>query len=340
MALCLHVGHGKTGSSALQSWFARNAAVLQRKHQVAYPQISPLSRTEETQARMQKFSMGNGFILHEILRSPQPEATLHALRNGLGPGAILLFSREAFVRELPGSINTLSRLARNSGLDELQILLFVRDPLPHAYSVYCEMVKAHGLTDTFTEWMPRYSLPAALECFLNVVRSTEGCGLTTYNYSRHPEAIVQQAARWLGISSALDQLQPSPEQLVNRSLCQDELQLMRLLNRSYGKHAAPIGRRLAELPAPPQASPWRVPLESQERFLDHIAPTVARVNAHLPMEAALKLQRLPSHYSCESPEPTAPALDDLRWMPKPLAALLTRLGGPQQADVQPVRDRP
>lgn len=301
-----------------------------RKHQVYYPETSPISHTKETQAQQQRFSMGNGFILHEILQSTDSLAALRSLGRDLGPSGKLLFSRETFMRELAGDIGSILKLAINAGLGKLHILLFVRDPLDHAYSVYCEMVKAHGLSDTFSAWLPRYSLPAALERFLEAISSAGGCQLTVYNYSRNPEAIVHHVGLWLGGPSGLEGLQPLSTQLVNRSLSHDELRLMRLLNRTLGKKAARIGRSLAELPAPPQATHYRVPVEIQQQFLARIEPTVARLNAHLPTEAALRLKLLPSHCSIDGPESAGDAADCLMLMPNQLAVALNVFDGSEQ----------
>ena len=67
LRLQLHVGHGKTGSSYLQSWLAANAAVLLNKHQLLYPQVCPLTRVRDRRAEQSQFSMGNGFVLNPVL---------------------------------------------------------------------------------------------------------------------------------------------------------------------------------------------------------------------------------------------------------------------------------
>jgi hypothetical protein len=108
MKLYLHVGHGKTGSSALQSWLSLNAAALWNMHQIRYPETSPVSGLEETDARQLKFSMGNGFILHDILKADASFDTLLSLCQNLGPGGKLFFSREAFV---PGALLALRRVS-------------------------------------------------------------------------------------------------------------------------------------------------------------------------------------------------------------------------------------
>jgi len=67
LRLQLHVGHGKTGSSYLQSWLAANASVLLDQHQLLYPQQCPFTRARDSRAEQGQFSMGNGFVLNPVL---------------------------------------------------------------------------------------------------------------------------------------------------------------------------------------------------------------------------------------------------------------------------------
>ena len=69
MRLHLHVGHGKTGSSFLQSWLAQNRSELLRVGGVHYPVAD-----SDQRARSGRFSMGNGVLLDQALQfSDQPQ---------------------------------------------------------------------------------------------------------------------------------------------------------------------------------------------------------------------------------------------------------------------------
>ena len=69
MRLYLHVGHGKTGSSFLQSWLVQNRSELWRVGCVHYPVAD-----SDQRARSGGFSMGNGALLDQALKvSDQPQ---------------------------------------------------------------------------------------------------------------------------------------------------------------------------------------------------------------------------------------------------------------------------
>ena len=104
MWLHLHVGHGKTGSSFLQSWLALNAARLGERADIAYPQRSPISGRGEEAASRSRFSMGNGFILEELLESADDAVLVETLRSLAGDARSMLFSRERFMRDLPAHL--------------------------------------------------------------------------------------------------------------------------------------------------------------------------------------------------------------------------------------------
>ena len=92
LRLQLHVGHGKTGSSYLQSWLAANAAVLLNQHHLLYPQVCPLTRVRDRRAEQSQFSMGNGFVLNPVLEAGVLKAFVAGLVVGnLNKGLVLGF---------------------------------------------------------------------------------------------------------------------------------------------------------------------------------------------------------------------------------------------------------
>lgn len=262
-------------------------------NRTAYPQVSPVNGFEEADARQLRFSMGNGFILNSILDSADPLLHLASLVDELQSDDRLLFSREALMKEIPHRLSEIADLAEAVGLGHVEILLFVRDPLEHAYSLYGQMVKAHGCIESIVEWLPKYNLNDALESFLEAVSADPRCHLTVHNYSRAPAAIFGQAAEWLALPNGSQTLTVEPGIHVNRSLQLDELRLMLLLNRHLGRRASAIGRLLVESTPAPGDLPSQVPPEAQDIFICRMEASVARINARLPEPAHLRLQRLP-----------------------------------------------
>jgi hypothetical protein len=292
MRLNVHVGHGKTGSSFLQSWWAVNAEALRSRHGIAYPLKAPRSGHCEDAAARGRFSMGNGFILEEVMADADPVALLAHLAMDLPTHGQLLFSCERFVRSLPDQLLRLERIAHFAGFENLSLLLFVRDPLEHAHSLYAEMVKAHGYTGAVEDWLACYNLHEAIEHFLNVRAEAKTIQLAAFNYSLSPDTLREQARQWLGISSDVVLANP-PSARVNRSLDSDELKALLVLNGLLGEKARSIGRRLVqEIPGLSVRSVVASP-DAQMRFLERVAPTVERINALLPPLQALRLNSLP-----------------------------------------------
>jgi hypothetical protein len=316
MRLNVHVGHGKTGSSFLQSWWATNADVLRSRHGIGYPLRAPRSGRHEEDGVRGQFSMGNGFILEEVLADSDPVAVLAELAAGLPDHGQLLFSCERFVRSLPEHLARLESSALAAGFEGLRLLLFVRDPLVHAHSLYAEMVKAHGYTGTVDDWLSIYNLHEAVEHFLKVQSEGRTIHLTAINYSLSPDRLCEEVCRWLEISETASFTDP-PIARVNRSLDREELRALLVLNCLVGKNARAIGRRLVqELPDLP-AQAIVASTGAQMGFLERLAPAVRRINAVLPPLQALRLQALPQQEH--------PADGDIRLSPHQLEVIATEL---------------
>jgi hypothetical protein len=171
------------------------------------------------------------------------------------------------------------------------------------------------------EWLEIYNLHEVVEFFLAATAGLSGTLLTAFNYSLAPERLLGQSRSWLGLpaSAVLDD---PPAARVNRSLSQPELQAMKVFNRLLGPGAGAIGRRLVnDLPDVPVVPEVAEP-SAQQAFLDRLAPAVARINALLPAEQALRLRLLPFH--------SGPAPETISLLPPQLdviAAELLRIGG-------------
>lgn len=145
----LHVGHGKTGSSFLQAALANSPEAL-AAHGLGYP-IDP---EVAENARRGGISSGN--------MAPSARALQSALEQGWeGPQDTLLISSESFFYKmrLKGFPEKLRQLLPDA---EVQVLLYVRDPLEHAVSKYQQGVKRGG----FEAFLASYNTPGNVAQFL------------------------------------------------------------------------------------------------------------------------------------------------------------------------------
>jgi hypothetical protein len=260
-AVYLHIGHGKTGSSFLQSALALSGAAL-TTNGIAYP-IDP--RIAET-ARKGHITGGN-------LR-PTPGALTQAIEAGhAGPAGRLLISSEAFFNHmlrhgeaLVGEIRAAAPKA------DLQVLCYLRDPVDHAISVYHQQVKRGGFTGTFADSLAIYDIPARA---LRVLKFLDGAGarVTVLNYSRHRDTLLAAFETWLGLPErSLTAPDAGP---VNRSLTNAELELQRIFNRHLGGKARryvsdPLCNTLPHIRSETPA----LPRDALVAFLDRMAETL------------------------------------------------------------------
>lgn len=288
--LALHVGHGKTGSSYLQSWLALNAPELSRNG-IAYPLQSATGRVER-RAQKGLFSMGNGFVLEEILAAPDPAAALASVVPE-GDAPMLLFSDERLMRRLHGKMKGMQNLAGRAGFDELRILLFIRDPLEHACSLYLQLVQAHGLADSLNDFLGYYDLHAVVHAFLedcyHLSPTPVSCNITVFNYRRVSASLLAAMRSWLALPSGKICALLPPRERVNRSLTPWELRLLRPLNRLLGDRSAPLARCLVDRCPSLRAAALRPGRTAEIAFQERLAPVVAAINALVPPEHHLRL---------------------------------------------------
>ena len=301
MRLHLHIGHGKTGSSYLQSWLACNAALMAQQTGVLYPLQSSRLEPWGERAKQGRFSMGNGCVLQEFLKQPErPRRWLRRLRQQAGVSRQqlqgVMFSFEGWTKQLDSLIDPLLPVADRWGVERVEVLLMVRDPLDHACSLYNQMVKRHGYSGTLDEWLSDYSFSARLLRALELIeKHADRLRLTVVHYGRQRSQVLQCLHSWLGFDPALAWL-PPPEVSVNRSLSWDELQLMRCLNQRIGSASAPVGEAFVDRLPDVSAAVLRPSPEAIAAFAARWEEVVDGINSHLPKEAALEsIEPLPLH---------------------------------------------
>lgn len=287
MQLHLHVGHGKTGSSFLQSWWALNRSALWRAANLYYP-----IGDSDQRAKAGAFTMGNGVLLDQALQVSDRPRRLRRfwkdlLRQAPEPTPKgLLFSAERWARHLPMQIEGLLRVADAGGFGQIRIWLLVRDPLDHALSVYSQMVKRHGFSGSLHDWLEIYEFPQALLSCLDAFQSRpERIALQVDHYGHQRRSLHLRMLDWLALPTD-GPWQQAPA-TVNRSLSADELLLMRWLNKRLGDRAAAVGEQLVDrLPglAPARLQPSA---DALDRFLHRWSATIDQINQRLPECAQL-----------------------------------------------------
>lgn len=153
MKLYLHCGYHKTGSSFLQTVFAQKKDFL-----INNGIFFPVAREGRNMLEA-KISPGNGIKLVYSLRENDEHETLRLLEGWIKDAdsekcSSLLISAEGLFHTFSkdGTIKLLYDISLKLGIEDIKFLLFFRDPIKHAFSVYKHRGK-HGKITDFKNWI-------------------------------------------------------------------------------------------------------------------------------------------------------------------------------------------
>jgi hypothetical protein len=217
--LFLHVGCGKTGSSALQVWLLNNADSLSA-HGVHYPAFGV------NLLDAYAITSGNGVHLSQAVIKGQASEFLN---THLHSGKNTLFSSEAFQELTLDELRALKIAADQAGV-LVKIVVYMRDVYDIAYSSYLQLVKRHGLAKTFRE----FSLAAKTQQQFVVVGKYESVfdNISALHYDTEKQQGLEKSfCRALDLNPA--DLPTMAATTVNRSLTLAESEMMRLANQYY-----------------------------------------------------------------------------------------------------------
>lgn len=166
----IHIGHGKTGSSYLQSIFALNKKGL-LDLDTTYPDYPEISIAIEG-----KISSGNGGALNiETIENANTKK--------------ILFSNEIFFDELQDN-EFLVYLSKNYNL---KIILYIRNIIEHRISRWSQLVKRNGITEDVDTFLKK-DTSIILDRILWWKKNSQiyGYELLIRNYSVHKKNLVKQ----------------------------------------------------------------------------------------------------------------------------------------------------
>jgi hypothetical protein len=277
--LMLHIGLPKTGTSFLQSVLAGNIEVLKR-HGIDYP-----APRRADKAAAGEISSGNAEQLDLVFEQPS------LLRDN--PAERVLFSAERF----SGNLNQakfqsdLLDVVEKAGIQRVEILMFLRDPVSFAMSSYQQEIKRGRTSNiTLSGHFSTMNQPGNVNNVLDFVFShPEKIVVTVRNYSVVRMTLLDEMAAWLGVPLA-DLVQP-PVKVVNRSMTASELMVLKAMNKcvegSSGVIADAWCNRLPDVLADDQ----RPPIEDQEALWERLGPEIERVNSRIDPAHAYDRQR-------------------------------------------------
>lgn len=262
--LFLHVGCGKTGSSALQNWLRENSRQLWNER-ISYPlhaQEKARSWSIIGQRRRDGYEItsGNGVRLHEAALSGNAgEIIEHDIGSG---GRDILYSSERLQNIKPSQLVRIRESAEKFGLDTV-VIIFVRDLYDVMYSLYLQLVKRQGYARGFHEFGLGVGMPQQFK----VLRDYEGIfdDIRVFHYDSERKLGIDRAfLRALGVSA--DRVPPMDRRTVNRSLSVVEAEVLRRANGVVGGVVSDGGRAFSTDVS--DSIIYRTPERETEVFLD------------------------------------------------------------------------
>lgn len=236
--LFLHIGHGKTGTSAFQAYLARGSVKFKSKG-FCYP----AHRNEEA-AKNLKVTSGNLSIVSDIERSTWLEDQILSTIRDDNSSHSFIFSNEIVFHFLDPLFDAVQVL-RDSNIN-LRILLSLRNPLDMIESEYQQLVKRHGYTETIDS----FAVSRDYRCIhtqksAQIVRKLEALGIeyNLFNYSALGRRIIPALADAIGVADYYP-TESLTTKTINRSLSPSELQIVLFFNEFMGQE---FGARLSNI---------------------------------------------------------------------------------------------
>lgn len=224
MNLILHIGHGKTGSSALQSFFALNADEL-KNHNIDYPEHVSFDNAVKGHISSGNLPLGNNswdeYIDKKALASKSET---------------ILFSNESLIHKIISHPEKAEFLSKKYNLT---LVMYVRNPLDHLFSSYGQQVKRHGQTQSISEWIDNYQVLDKVIEMIKICKD-RNINLKMINYSTIDtieksffESIFPKISDGFLLKSKIPETKT-----INRSLSRVEYEIQREFNRHLGSKSS------------------------------------------------------------------------------------------------------
>ena len=283
--IVLHAGHGKTGTSAIQSALAISADAL-LKNGIHYP-IDPNERQ-----RAARFEITSGNWKHNPTISLSEQCLELAASNAAGHTIVL--SSESLFWHLTDFVHQKEQW--NEAVD-IHVILAVRELEEMLSSEYQQRVKRHGESKPFEQFLKRRHFISshhkkAAEVLTQL--SQQNVPVTLINYSAHKKTISKKVFDALGCSDLFPK-EKMGDLVINRSLSQKELQMLMMINALYYDQFPWISARLSDALAKnlpnTETQRSRISPQSLEKLYDKNDSYLQIINSHLSAEEPLTVQQ-------------------------------------------------
>ena len=282
--LILHIGHGKTGTSALQAFLARSHEKL-KEHSILYPHHPSFAKAERGH-----ISCGN------IAVNPEDPIWVKDIINILDTESdynTYIFSGESMFGDLDRLIAEYKEIKTKA---DLTVFLSVRNPLDMLASEYQQNVKRGGETCSFKEFVKSRNyicVHTKKASELAQAMKAQDIEFKLFNYSHYGQDISQTLLTAMRVPISFESGEIG---IVNRSHTNSELLVIRIINALLGKTT---GMRISDglvndLPSLKAEFP-NLDGYSQDQVIKHMGDCVKVLNSFLPSEMPLSLKEPTYH---------------------------------------------
>jgi len=272
--LVLHIGYGKTGSSAIQSVLAKNHDLL-KSNGILYAEHPSF-----TEARSGRVTSGN--LDPENWFEGQVVPTI----DREGGYRMYLFSNENLFHKMDEFLAAAPQYARQYAFE---IILFVREPLERLNSAYQQAVKRRGFTGAIRE-VAEHDDDLAKAVTLLAELERRGIAFKLFNYSATRQDTVKAFLGHLGLWDLVSRDGIVEAGSVNRSLTAAEANFILYVNQIFGADYGVIlsDALVNQLPDVP-AEPVPIDDETKAYLRGKNVDAADRINQFLAPSERLKL---------------------------------------------------
>tara|TARA_B100000886_G_scaffold339210_1_gene303982 strand:- start:2816 stop:3970 length:1155 start_codon:yes stop_codon:yes gene_type:complete len=217
--LIIHIGHGKTGSSFLQSFLALNIKNFKNEG-IIYNRPKDISMAQKgfiTSGNGHRFIDSSGKLL---------------FKKSLLKQNSFLFSDETFLHRLIKNEefkNLISDLGQN-----LKVIVFTRNLFEHEFSVWGQLVKRHNCLRDLNSYLINNGPSGTYKQLINWIDASKkyNFNLVVRNYSNHKRNLIEIFANDILNKEFKDlkNIKLPPNNKVNRSMNFTEYEVLRIIN--------------------------------------------------------------------------------------------------------------
>lgn len=309
--LYLHIGHGKTGTSWIQTCLRTNREALSRAG------ILYAAGNDRFLDKVSRITSGNGSELFESVTHFEE----HLAGNPLAGERALFFSSEHIPHCFLASNawEYIEESARKFGFDAIKVLLFIRNPIGMAVSIWQQRIKRRGDYEVTLQNLHENldigaDIVVHMEELLKHLGNCKNVTVTIRNYSLCADRLMEEVSDWLEVPAETFTI-PSIKR-INRSLTMAELifqiNLNRILGASGNIFSDPLCEKLPDLEYEKILPPPGV----QQAIWDKLSEAIERVNNYIPE---------PHRYRCDIRQPDQ-SPDFLTFTPEQIRIIAESLG--------------